>query len=179
MLALMNGGMGKGRDNLNMMIGNQFDNDPDWIQQIQHDLYWSVVTIPYATAREKYIKAERIIGIETQLGQDCRDMDRIDHRVLQYFHDAIATRFRYEFNDPFQKRLPCILEGNTEEEDIKRKWIRFYNEQIECLFDEYQDLPRQTLIAGTYPNPDERGKDAEDSIYTTCLKFNSHLEGTK
>lgn len=159
-----------------MIIGSRFDNDPLWVQQLQHDLYWSVVVLPFEMARKIYLKAEKTIGAETQLGQDCRDNDRIDHRVLQYFHDAIATKFRYESRNSFEMHLPGILDGITEDDYIKQRWLRYFERQIECIFDEYLGLPRQIVIAVTYRNPDERGKDAENYIKRICDNINSSIK---
>ncbi len=159
-----------------MMICNRFKNDPDWIQQLQHDLYWSVVILPFEMAKPIYLKAERTLGIETQLGKDCRDVGKIDHRAFQFFHDAIATKYRYELEHPLQYRLPCIIDGETEEDDIKKEWFYFYKKQIEHLFDDYQNLPQQILVAGTYPDPDERGRIAENNINMICKIMNSDIK---
>lgn len=174
---------GGGKDNassiirkLKMIIGSRFNNDPVWVQKLQHDLYWSVVTLPFDLARKIYLRAERTLGIKTQLGQDCRVKDSIDHRVLQYFHDEIATKFRYESRNHFEMHSPGTLAGVTLEDDIKQRWLHFFEKQIEVMFDDYPNLPRQILIAGTYPNSDERGMDAEDNICEICDNMNSHIK---
>ena len=79
-----------------MIIASRFMNDPEWVQQLQHELYWGVVTVPFEIARNIYLNAEKSLGVETQLGQDCRNQNGADHRVLQCFHDTLATKFRYE-----------------------------------------------------------------------------------
>jgi hypothetical protein len=159
-----------------MIIGSQFNNDPVWVQELQHDLYWSVVILPFELARKIYIEAEKTLGIDTELGQDCRDRHSIDHRVLQYFHDAIATKFRYEYRNDFEMHLPGILDGITEEDDIKKRWISYFKKQAESILVENHGLPRQIVIAATYPNPDERGKDAEDYICRICDNMNSFIK---
>lgn len=152
-----------------MIIGDFFDNDPIWIQKLQHDLYWGIVARPFFIAREKYLNAEKILGINTQLGEDCRAIDSIDHRVLQGFHDIIAARFRYDFVKEFNMySLGSLFEDKTLVDEIKQKWLRFFEYRINFIFDDYFHLPKQVLIAVTYPNPDNRGKDAEDIIQYIC-----------
>ena len=159
-----------------MIIGSRFNHDPLWVQNLQHDLYWSLVSLPYEMAKKLYLKAEITIGIKTELGQDCLKRDSIDHRVLQYFHDAIATNFRYESRNDFEMHLPGILDGVTEEDDIKKRWLSYYRMQTESILAEYQSLPRKIVIAATYPNPDERGKYAEDYINKVSDNIHSFIK---
>lgn len=159
-----------------MIMCDRFYNDPFWVQQLQHELYWGIVTIPFREARVLYCKSEEILEIDTQLGQDSRELNGIDHRVFQSFHDAIATKFRYEHRNDFQMHLPGILGDLSEDDYIKQCWLSFYRQQIERLFDEYINLPRQIIIAGTYPNPDPRGKEAESFLDTICEDIYSSIK---
>ncbi|QUY38247.1 hypothetical protein [Acinetobacter junii] len=38
----------------------------------------------------KYLWAESILGIRNELGEKIKLIDKIDHRTLQWLHDAIA-----------------------------------------------------------------------------------------
>lgn len=159
-----------------MIFGSHFINDPDWVQDLQHDLYWSIVLYPFELARNIYLTAEKTLGTITQLGQDCLDKNNIDHRVLQYFHDTIAAKFRFEYINDFEMTSHDIQDGVSKEDDTKHKWLLFFKKQTEDIFNEYQNLPRQVLIACTYPNPDNRGKDAEDYIFNICEIMNSYIK---
>ena len=159
-----------------MILGEKFEHDFLWVQRLQNELYWSVVTLPFITARELYLKAERTIGIETQIGKDCRNIDGVDHRILRCFHDTIATKFRYESRNKFQMHLPGMLDGISEDDSIKQRWLGYLKDQINYMFDLYPNLLRQVIVAGTYPNPDKRGIDAEDFIETICDNIISSIK---
>lgn len=156
-----------------MFVYDRFENDPIWVQMLQHDLYGGIVSLPFELARESYLKGERTVGIETQLGIDCRKKQHIDHRILQFFHDAIAAKFRFKTKNDLIMQSPITLEGCSFEDVIKQRWLHFYNKQVEALLDDHPDLLRQILIACTYPNPDKRGIDAEENIYKFCIWLNS------
>lgn len=159
-----------------MILGSRFKNDPVWIQDLQHDLYWGIVAQPFEMARTLYLRAEKIIGIETQIGKNCKVKGDLDHRVLQYFHDAIAMKFRYESRNNIEIHPEVSLDGVADDDDIKQTWLRFYKRGIDNLFEEHLNLPRQILIAATYPNPDKRGKDAEDIINIICDDMNLYIK---
>jgi|LSQX01.1.fsa_nt_gb hypothetical protein len=154
---------------LGMIISCYFKDDPVWIQNLQYDLYWDIISLPFSMARETYLRAEKILGIATQLGKDCLQKDGIDHRVLQYYHDTIAAKFRYEYVEEFGIQvLSTLLSDDAFGEEIKQRWVHFFTNKIRFMLDDYPHLARQILIAVTYPNPDKRGKDAENIIYGIC-----------
>ena len=44
-------------------------------------------------------------------------------------------------------------------------WFDFLRKEFERVFAEYVQLPRLILTAALYPNPDQKGKNAEDELY--------------
>lgn len=96
-----------------MIYVEWFENDPMWIRDIQGKVYWEYIAYPYHLAKEKYLEAERILGIETEIGAKCKVIEGGDHRFLQHFHDAIAAKFRYNIKNDFVMQSDITLEGSS------------------------------------------------------------------
>jgi hypothetical protein len=144
-----------------------------WMQEIQHDLYWSNVGLIVKKAKELFCYCETVIGIETEIGNEIKFLENFDHRTLQYLYDVIAADYRYQ---NLENQGFCFEQiGLTEliANNIKTSWLKFYSSKIDDLYKNNAHLPKQVLTAALYPNPDKRGMAAEDYIYDTvsyCFK---------
>lgn len=147
-----------------MFIAERFSYDPIWVQSLQSELYWSLITIPYEISKDLYEKSEWILGVFTDLGRDCQTIHTIDHRIFESLHDAIAAKFRYEYRDDFETKYPTLHKRRADVSSIKLRWVNYFRSQIEALFDQNTDLPRQIIVAVTYPYPASQGAVAETYI---------------
>ena len=147
-----------------MIITERFSNDPIWVQQLQEELYWGLVSLPFELAKTLYLKAENILNIETRLGIDCSKVKKIDHRILQNLHDSVAAKYRYDNRCNFEMQLSDFQKEETDKDEIKQEWIKYFREKIELLLDIHSSLSRSIVLAAAYPNPDKRGLDAESQI---------------
>ncbi len=153
-----------------MIISRKFAYDPIWVQKLQYELYFYNYTPIFRVAKRKYLLAEEIIGIKSQLGYDCQRTYeyKFDHRITEGVHDALAAKFRYENRNRFETPLPGVLEELSHEIRIKRDWIDYFKEEINNLLDEQPGMVRQIVIAATYPDPDQRGILAMQSLDRYC-----------
>ena len=74
-----------------MIIGERFNGDLLFVQDMQHDFYNRFIGTIFYKAKMKYLAALKVIDIDTQLGKDIKDKESMDHRPIQYMHDVIAA----------------------------------------------------------------------------------------
>lgn len=161
-----------------MIVGKMFPGDPMWIAHIQHDLYHKYVGIIFDKARKEYLKAESIIGVNTELGDELRKPNRIDHRTIQELHDVIAGKFRFNWlvlkNQQFDlfKSPEAISESPS---DIANQWRIFLDSELDAIFKDSPDLIKHICVATIYANPDEHGCVAEDHIYEYIQRYKAWI----
>lgn len=123
-----------------MMVGSEFAGDSnETLKMIQHDLYGALSGYLYHYARERYLKAIGLVGVETELSRILEEKEPIryspqgrgfwdfDHRVLQDAHDHIAAYFRFAHDDRGQRAL--LFEGQKDEEVLSQKWSEFFHKE--------------------------------------------------
>jgi len=150
-----------------MIVSSYFEDDSVKIGWIQHDVYGDVLSDLYKIAKRLHHHGEVIVGITTQLRRDSWDKNSFDHRTLQYLHDMIAAQFRYEYIFYTCKGpLFHTFDNSSEEKErVSLLWKEFYPKELERLVEEHPFIARWILTSTTYPNPDERGIEAEEDIY--------------
>ena len=131
---------------------------------IQHDCYGKALRIIIDFAIDKHRYAERVVAVRTELSELRDELRGFDHRTVQWLHDCMAAAFRMEYCLNADLFTYTILDPHTPEE-ITTFWFEFLRKELERVFAEYLQLPRLILTAALYPNPDKKGKDAEDEIY--------------
>ncbi len=164
-----------------MIIGEIFPGDSIEIARIQSDVYGQSIRVIFERAQTEYIKSELILGIRTDLGKDLRNVDRIDHRTLQWLHDAIAVQFRFNYlNSHFSTQVDLFDTpkpiDNDPFLDMNSQWRNFLESELKAIFIDAPDLIKQVCLATTYSNPDKRGGEAEDNIYRyTVIRYENLL----
>ncbi|WP_180127349.1 MULTISPECIES: hypothetical protein [unclassified Acinetobacter] len=151
-----------------MIVGERFTGDSMRIAWIQHDVYGSSLSTIFDKAKEHYKRAKLVLDIETDLGKRLDNTNKFDHRTLQWFHDAIAGKFRFIYctqGDLFASET----ENSSQESDIILTWQRFLIKELERLFLQHVELPRQICTAAIFANPNPRGIAAEDYLYEFTL----------
>lgn len=147
-----------------MILTKLFPEDSIQIADLQHDDYRESLTTIYKMAKSEYQRAELIFGVHTELG-NMLDIERFDHRTLQWFHDAIAGQFRFNYcykGNQFEN----LVDGA----DILSRWRKFLLAEIQGLFIKFFELPRQILTATHFANPDPQGIAAEEYLYQLTLR---------
>ena len=156
-----------------------FAGDPMEIADIQHDLYEEYLGLIFEKARKEYLKAEVILGIDTELGEKLKQATGFDHRTIQDFHDAIAGKFRFNWLVLKNQQFDFFKEPEPVSEDasdIAHRWRNFLESELEAIFNDTPVLIKQICLATTYPNPDKRGCEAEDNIYKyTLIRYEDFL----
>lgn len=157
-----------------MWIFEMFPNDPMKIAMIQHDLYSEYLPIIFEKAKREYLRAEFIVGIETELGKNLREASRFDHRTIQEFHDVIAGKFRLNWVALKNQQFDLFKEPKPVSEDpsdVAYQWKIFLESELETIFNDAPDLIKQVCLATIYANPDKRGCEAEDRIYEYTQRY--------
>lgn len=158
-----------------MIVGSYFHGDSTRIGSIQHGCYGEALHIIVNFASAKHRKAERVVSVRTELSDLRDELISFDHRTLQWLHDRMAATFRMEYclnADFFTYKIP---DPHTPEE-IMTFWFDFLRKELERVFAEYVQLPRLILTAALYPNPDQKGKDAEDELYDLTMQLYPDIE---
>ena len=157
-----------------MLFGEMFSGDPMRIAHIQFDLYGKYVSLVFGTARKKYLRAEYILGIDTELGEKLKEATQFDHRTIQDLHDVIAGKFRFQWLALKNQQFDFFKEPEPVSEDassIAYKWKIFLESELETIFNDAPDLIKQVCLATIYANPDKRGCEAEDRIYEYTQRY--------
>lgn len=158
-----------------MIVGSYFHGDSTRIGLIQHGCYGEALHIIVNFARAKHRHAERVVDVRTELS-DLRDEMRVfDHRTLQWLHDCMAAAFRMEYCLNADLFTHAKMEPHTPSE-INTFWFEFLKKELERVFKQYLQFPRLILTAALYPNPDQKGKDAEGKIYELTRQLYPELK---
>lgn len=139
-----------------MIVGSNFPFDSTRLAMLQHDVYGNV-----AQSQEQYRKAEAILGIRAELGKRL-PVDSFDHRRVQYVHDQIAAQFRYLYIN--KSRLFASHEADEEPELFLKEWNDYLRRELETVVDWRPDFYRLVCVAVAFPNPDEKGVEAEKAL---------------
>ena len=115
-----------------MWVGDEFPNDNNQaLKNVQFDLYGALMGYLYSYARERYLNAVRLVGIDTELAAIVRDKQSFDHRVLQDAHDRIAAFYRFAHDDGGQ--LGLGMDFQKYEDALREKWSSFLHEETRSL----------------------------------------------
>ena len=152
--------------------------NPDLVKA-QHELYWELVGHLYYYARERYLRAVRFLGVETELYRRVKEKDSLDHRVLQPIHDEIAGYYDHKFDtaqrsleeipgysDPRPSKWQLFRTDNLPyEQKLRMQWCDYFHRQARELA-EIDSFAQAILTAVAYQNT-EQGYDAEGFLLTT------------
>lgn len=150
-----------------MMVGNEFpgdDNRP--LKQIQFDLYGDMVSLLFATQRQRYLDAANLMEIDTELSLRLRQINSFDHRTLQHAHDLLAALFRFLHPHASQRLL-----GQSEESlqiELQRAYREFFEEQI-ALLSTNGDFTRAVCRATAFANQ-PIGVSAENTLLQIIIQ---------
>lgn len=158
-----------------MIVGSYFHGDSTRIGLIQHDCYGKALRIIVNFAIDKHRHAERVIDIRTELSGLRDELRGFDHRTVQWLHDCMAAAFRMEYCLNADLFTYVIPDPHTPT-DIVMFWLDFLRKELERVFERYLQFPRLVLIAALYPDPDQKGKDAEDEIYDLTRRLYPDLK---
>ena len=143
-----------------MIVGKDFRGDDNEILKwdVQHDLYKQLRGYLFTVPKERFLKSAQLLGIEQELIERIRNIDRFDHRVIQYAHDIIASYFRYA-----HRRLIEDKNIHTTSIDSPHGYVR-----TGSIYEyEYGGYPYPNLKDCIQGDLFENNED-----YTTCLKKN-------
>jgi len=151
-----------------MIIAPRFEGDTHKrVMVIQHDVYRDILWQLYGKAREKYLQAERTLGLKTVPGILIKPQLSYDHRVMQHAHDLIAARFRMLFADRLHPELP--FEGQEDDRKrIEKLWKEYWTREVDRL----TDIPELTLAianAIAFENT-EVGYEAEEQMHKIIIQ---------
>lgn len=163
-----------------MIVGNYFKGDYfDILKWVQHDCYNQSVMKIFHMAKKRFVRAQRIVGIETDLYNLIKEKTSFDHRLLQPFHDVIAAFYRYK-----RPSLSKISISDYKKYDYKqilaKEWNGFLQKELNRIFNEEKTLIRAIVKAVAFQNT-QKGYNAEDYIWNSLNyiypeKFISQIE---
>ncbi len=144
-----------------MIITTAFPGDINAaLKEIQHNLYQELLPELVRFPRKRYLRAVRLVGIQTELSEILTDLDTFDHRAIQAVHDTIAAYFRFAHDRRGQLPLPIADTSYTEQ--LKQSWRAFYHREVARLT-QYDDFVRAILTAVAPTDPFER-QAAQDTL---------------
>jgi hypothetical protein len=144
-----------------MIVGKSFDGDDNIIlSRLQHDVYSEMLGQIFKSARDRYLTAASLVGVEDELSQRLNGMWGFDHRTLQTAHDRIAAYFRFQSPDSAQLRLG---EDDVQYRDrLTREWREFLGGEVGELA-QHDEYVRAVCTAAAFGNT-EPGYTAEEKL---------------
>jgi hypothetical protein len=140
------------------------------VQEVQSRGCHTSVRSIFFYSKDAYLKAERLLDIETPVGTILRTRDSFDLSVLQEVHDLIAAWFRLVRADdchpelPFTREIPQFFTQRewTDETRISWMWSHFLRDELGKLIDD-TSFARYVATAVAFEN-NEEGHAAEEQL---------------
>lgn len=151
-----------------MMAGSVFNGDDNrQLMALQHEMYMDSVAVLFSNAKELYLVAEKLIGVDTELGRLVSPVTGFDHRTLQTAHDIMAAQFR--FITPYRPLLP----NEYESKELGKAWRDWLVTEVNSLITD----PRftQAVLVATGCKNTDRGYAAEKELRKLLLARYSEL----
>lgn len=150
-----------------MILFEWFDGDDMALAGIQHDNYLGTV------GGIAQCLQQRVGELAPEL-RPFLPIERFDHRDLQWLHDLLAARYRFEWlrehkDDPEQ----TDLFGGASRPDsasFAYHWHDTLGRQVEALVESYPNTVRYVIISMLWPNPDKRGIGAEEAFFAEVVQ---------
>ncbi len=144
-----------------IVVGSRFPGDDnETLMWVQHELYGVHVGALFSYARERYLRAARLLGLHTDLGEKLSHVRSFDHRVLQDAHDVVAAYYRFA-HDPGGQLL-LLDEGVSYEEHLRLSWSRYFHQEAQALAED-DAVANAILRSVAYANLPE-GHQAEEQL---------------
>lgn len=155
-----------------MIVCSRFPGDTnDRLMWMQHDLYVSLVGHIFTQARERYLWACRIVGVDTELRRAIVMIRSLDHRAVQDTHDTIAAAYR--FTDAASAQLAFGDDPAEWEARQRREWPAFFDQAVARLINE-PEITRAILTAVAHQNKEGvTGRRATLSPASAAIASNS------
>jgi hypothetical protein len=118
------------------------------LKDIQQDCYAEMLVRLYTRARDRYLDACRLAGVETALSQRLREMDGFDPGTLLEVHDTVAAWFRFSQDDGGQMMLG--EDAAAYRTGLEERWRAWFEEEVGRLLGE-AEFVRAVLKATAEP----------------------------
>ena len=132
------------------------DDNNQRVKKLQKELETSSLPIIFSVLLEKYFAAEKIIGLETALGERLRNRENgLSLAFLNNFHELISGWFRREHEADLHPLFPTIIEEmgfSSDEERIEQLWNSFLKLKLEEVITEFPQLIKILLELGLSQN---------------------------
>ncbi len=112
-----------------------------------HQFYLSI-------ASEIFLTAEKVIDIETALGERIRSGKQPALSPISPLYEIISAWFRLEKAEDLHPLFPMIVESMGFKDDdsrIRHLWQLFYHEKAKGIFENFPDLVKSLLKACYFP----------------------------
>lgn len=146
-----------------MIIAKAFPHDSERLAEIQAGVYGQALFTILGVAFREYRRAKLLLGVTTEIDQEILP-SFIDHRTLQWIHDALAAQYRYDYISNQDLFAPTQTQQEMDA-DFTRGWIAFIEREIHRIGERHLTTYRDICVAVFFPNPDRRGIEAEDRLY--------------
>lgn len=118
------------------------------LKDVQQDCYAEMLVRLYTRARDRYLDACRLAGVETELARRLREMDGFDPGTLVEVHDSIAAWFRFTQDDGGQMLLGEDV--GSYRARLEERWRAWFDEELGRLLAE-DEFVRAVLKATAEP----------------------------
>ena len=144
---------------------SRFEGDSSiWVMWMQDYERPASVRALFAAARSEYLKAERVLDAQTELGARVVESQDLSYRVLNQVYDTIAAEFRYLYADRIcQPEIPGLTDRLSHEEQIRVGWLRFPRERIRALVRENGEATRW-IVEATLRDREVEAREAEMAL---------------
>jgi hypothetical protein len=108
-----------------------FGDDNRLVKNIQRETYRALVFDLFTAARQRYLAACALVGINTDLADRVRGIERFERPMLRRVYRLIAKFYRFAFVGEQQTELP--FHPRSEREQHRHLWETFFRHEADEL----------------------------------------------
>jgi hypothetical protein len=110
------------------------------LKQVQAHMAWELIGYLINSAKKRYLRAERLIGVKTELGTATKRVQQFEcYHFFFATYDQIAAYFRFESDSGGQLELiPAVkfIVDLTYEQMLEVRWRSFFEKEVATLIDD-------------------------------------------
>lgn len=167
-----------------MIISSDFEGDSnDVLKDIQHDLWFHALAeidgkvssscqYIFFVARSELVKninaCPLLFEYDLEDINEINNLDSIDHRILQYFHDQIASYYRWLIKDEVSPRF--FNDKVLYKKYLINNWIGYLIIEINSLIFSNLDIA-ENIVDSVYFANEKKGYESEALLNNTLISL--------
>jgi len=123
------------------IVTQNYKNDDKLLINLQEISYLHNINIMFFRAKSKYVNAIKLVGVETDLYINLKEINRFDYLTFKDAYNLIALYFRN--NNPKSRYLDLNFNYKTDiltnhKKILSKKWNNFWDKQLNIILENNQ-----------------------------------------